>query len=58
MNTKAVETISFISACVRFFGCKPGQSKLDLGKEVKALTEQDRKEMAPELAAALGVNVT
>lgn len=57
MNTAPVETISFISACVRFFGCKPGQSKLDLGKEVKALSEQDRKEMAPQLADALGVNI-
>lgn len=53
-----VEKISFISACVRFFGTKPGQTKLDLGKEVKQLTQKDRDEMTPELAACLGVEIT
>lgn len=52
-----METISFVSAVVRFFGPLPGQSKLDLGKEVKALTEQDRAELKPMLAEALGVTI-
>ena len=50
-------TISFVSACVRFFGKLPGQTNLDVGKEVKALTPEDRKEMIPDLESALGVTI-
>ncbi len=50
-----MEQISFVSACVRFFGCLEGQSKLDLGREIKALTDADRAEMKPELESCLGV---
>ena len=49
--------ISFVSACVRFFGKLPGQTNLDVGKEVKALTAQDRKDMIPGLEQALGVTI-
>ena len=49
--------ISFVTACVRFFGKLPGQTNLDVGKEVKALTPEDRKEMIPGLESALGVTI-
>jgi hypothetical protein len=52
-----MEQISFVSACVRFFGCLEGQSKLDLGREIKALTDADRSEMKPELESCLGVTI-
>lgn len=51
------EKISFMSACVRFFGQKEGQTKLQLGQEVKALTPQDRIDMTPGLAKELGVEI-
>ena len=51
------ETISFISACVRFFGVLPGQSKIQFGQEIKKLTPADREEMKPELEAILGVAI-
>ncbi len=54
MSTQNV-TISFVSACVRFFGKLPGQTNLDVGKEVKALTLKDRADMIPGLEQALGV---
>ena len=44
------ETISFISACVRFFDVLPGQSKIQFGQEIKKLTPADREEMKPELS--------
>lgn len=50
-------TISFVAACVRFFGKLPGQTNLDVGKEVKALTPEDRKEMIPGLESALDVTI-
>ena len=50
-------TISFVSACVRFFGKLPGQTNLDVGKEVKALTPKDRADMLPGLEQALGVTI-
>lgn len=55
--TTQTNVISFVSACVRFFGKLPGQTNLDVGKEVRALTTQDRKEMTPELEQALGVTI-
>lgn len=52
-----METISFMQACIRFFGVREGQTKLQFGQEVKALTPEDRKEMAPELAEHLQVAI-
>jgi len=51
-----MEEISFVSACVRFFKL-PGQTNLDVGKEVKALTPKDREELKPGLEQALGVTI-
>ena len=52
-----METISFISACVRFFDVLPGQTKIQFGQEIKKLTPTDREEMKPELEAILGVTI-
>ena len=54
---KTMETISFMAACVRFFGTKEGQTKLQFAQEVKALTPEDRAEMTPGLEANLGVKI-
>lgn len=51
------ETISFISACVRFFGTLPDQTKIQFGMEIKKLTPKDREEMKPELEEILGVSI-
>lgn len=57
--TTARESISFMSACVRFFGPAEGQTKLQFGtQEVKKLTAADRAEMTPELETILGVTIT
>jgi hypothetical protein len=52
------ETIAFITACKRFFEYKPQQTALQFLHEVKALTQQDKEELAPLLGAALDVVVT
>jgi len=44
-----METMSFLAACIEFFGLFEGQSKLDFGKEIKKLTNEDRKEIADDL---------
>lgn len=52
-----METISFMSACVRFFGVLAGQTKLQFGQEVKKLTAKDRQDMIPELERELNVKI-
>lgn len=37
--------MTFMAACRDFFGLKEGQTALQFGQEIKALTEQDRKEI-------------
>lgn len=37
--------ISFMMTCRNFFGLKDGQTALDFGKEVFALTEADKLEI-------------
>lgn len=49
--------IKFASACMKFFGRKPGESLLEFAGEVKKLTAEDKAEMAPLLSEALGVEV-
>lgn len=53
-----METISFATACKKFFGLREGQSLLQFAQEVRGLTPADRAEMAPMLGAALGCTVT
>ena len=45
------ETVSFMSACKTFFGLMPGQGAMDFGRELLALTNPDRAEIAAGLAA-------
>ena len=37
-----METMSFIAACRKFFGTKPGQTLQDFAAEIKSLTPQDK----------------
>lgn len=43
--------ISLMAACKEFFGLKPDQKPLEFGKELQALTNDDRKEIAAGLIA-------
>ena len=52
-----MKEVSFISAVLAFFGQLPGQTKLDVGREVKQLTDQDRADLIPGLQEALGVTI-
>ncbi len=53
-----METISFMIACIRFFGILENQTKLQFGQEVKQLTEKDRQELKPLLEKELGVLIS
>ncbi len=52
-----MEKISFAVAAKKFFGLLPDQKVGGFISEIKALTVQDRKELAPLLAIELGVEV-
>ena len=41
--------VSFLQACREFFGYKPDQKAIDFAKEVKFLTNDDRREIADGL---------
>ena len=41
---------SLMSACKEFFGLKPDQRAMEFGKELFALTNEDRREIAEGLA--------
>ncbi len=43
--------VSFMQACREFFGMKDGQTALDFGREVHALSPKDRIEIAQGLRA-------
>ena len=49
--------IKFASACMKFFSKKPGETLLQFANEVKALTIEDKAELASMLSEALGVEV-
>ncbi len=44
INTKG-GTFTFMAACRDFFGLHPGETSLQFGAEVKALTQSDREEI-------------
>jgi hypothetical protein len=48
---------TFMAACVEFFGVKEGQTKLAFGKEVQALTPDDRAEITKMLIEQEGYNI-
>lgn len=45
-----IKKLTFMAACRDFFGLKEGQTAMDFGKELKALTEKDRDEIKVGLA--------
>jgi hypothetical protein len=45
-----MEQVSFMSACRAFFGQLPGQTAMQFGHELMALTNDDRQEIAAGLA--------
>lgn len=48
---ETTKTHTFMSACRDFFGLKDGQTAMDFGKEIKALTDADRAEISAGLAS-------
>jgi hypothetical protein len=44
-DKKAVPPLTFMAACRAYFGQKPGQGAMDFGKEVQAMSPQDRQEI-------------
>lgn len=50
--------IGMMAACSEYFGRKPGQGFKEFKEEVDQLTDKDRADLAPLLAAALGKEVT
>ena len=44
-----MKKMSFMAACIDFFGLREGQTKVGFGKEVKALSDDDRKEITAGL---------
>lgn len=46
-----VKKLTFMGACKDFFGLKEGQTALQFGQEIKALTEDDKKEIKAGLEA-------
>lgn len=49
--------MSFVTACHTYFGRKPGQSLGEFGAELKALSPQDRRELAQLLSVELETEV-
>jgi selenocysteine lyase/cysteine desulfurase len=41
-----LKKMTFMQACRDYFGLLPGQAAMDFMKEMKALTDQDRQEIA------------
>lgn len=41
----ALEKVSFVTACNRFFGRKPGQTTGEFAVELRALTEKDKADL-------------
>lgn len=42
---------TFMTACREFFGLRDGQKPIEFGKEIQALTNEDRVEIAKGLRA-------
>ncbi len=49
-------TTTFTKATKEFFGLKDGETLTEFVGELKQLTPEDKAEMAPQLAEALGVD--
>lgn len=51
-----MKKLKFMSACLVFFGKRPGQSLQQFGDEIKQLTPKDRKELT-EMFPSVGIEV-
>lgn len=51
-----MKTKGFTSACKEFFRLKEEQTLIQFAAELKQLTPEDKAEMAPLLAVALGLD--
>lgn len=49
--------MKFITACMKFFEKKEGQSIKNFLDETKELTEQDRKDLTPDLEKELDTEI-
>lgn len=52
-----MEPIKFTVAAKRFFGLKPGETLQEFAREIHALTNTDKDELAALLSVELGVPV-
>lgn len=52
-----METMSFIAACRKFFGTKPGQSLQEFAAEVRALTDKDKTDLI-EMFKTVNIDAT
>jgi hypothetical protein len=52
-----METLNFAIAAKRYFGYLPGETTAHFVQELKALTKEDKEELAPLLGEELGVVV-
>lgn len=48
--------MTFTKACLTYFGRLPGQTAIDFGREIKALTPKDREDLKKDFAA-IGVEI-
>lgn len=46
---ETAKQMTFMAACKDFFGLREGQTSLEFGKEIKALTPADRAEIVAGL---------
>lgn len=49
--------MGFVTACSKYFGKLPGQTTSEFAKELRALTPEDKADLAPLLSKELGVEV-
>ena len=57
-NAAATPTKSFAGACREFFGMHPGQNIAEFGAELKALTPEDKLELAAGMRASTGWDIS
>lgn len=51
-----LKSMSFVAACLDFFGKKPGQSSVDFMQEIRQLTTEDRAELT-KLLPSVGYEI-
>lgn len=51
-----MEKVTFVVACKKFFGFKPGQTIAQFGEELKQLTSKDRADLV-EMFPSVGFQI-